>query len=230
MARRKAAELPVERKPFPRWLIAVGAIAVPVVGYIGARGGPENAFQEIAEWAGFVKAPHIVSIQPRLANPRRFLVSIENPSLRRIQITRYRAEPNIQLVAALSVTKAEEEKPVPCEHPRTVSLRNPLVITPKSEEGLEVEPWTDECDFSIRVEGTTGKSNEALWIPETVRLFKAMLDADPSTYGEMLANADQPLIEHLKKNGLPDPATIKIKPRPSAPPPPPPPPPPPSAQ
>lgn len=207
MVRRSSAE-PVNKKPFPRWLLIAGSIAVPVIGYIGARDGPANAFQEIAETAGFVKAPYIVTIQPTLADRRRFLVSIENPSLRSTQITGYRAEPNIQFAAALRVTKAEEDKPEPCSYARKVPLRNPLVIAPKSEEGLEVEPWLDECDFSIRVEGTTGLSNKALWIPETVRQFKAILDEDPQAYREYLASFDPILIEHLVKSGLPDPKTI----------------------
>lgn len=224
MGRRRAANSPAEKKTIPRWLIIGGAIVAPLLAYIGARGGPTNAFQETAEAVGFVKAPHIVTVQPRIANKRRFLVSIENPSLRSIQITGYRAEPSVQLAAALSVTKAEEDKPEPCEYPRKVSLRNPLVIASKSEEGLEVEPWLDECDFSLRVEGTTGLSNEGYWIPKTTTFLKSVLASDPATYRELLDNADPPLVKHLKKSGLVDPKTISPRPRSSAPPPPPPPP------
>jgi hypothetical protein len=222
MARRKAAELPVEKKHFPRWLIAIGAIAATAVAYFGARGGPEYAIQEVAEWAGFVKAPHIVLVEPTLANPRRYLISIENPSFRRVQITGYQAEPIVQLAAALSKTMAEEEKPQPCDFPRDVTLKNPVVIAPKLEDGLEVEPWVDECDFSIRVKGTTGTSNEAFWVPKTIRMLKALLDSDPSTYRLMLANADPNFVNHLIKSGLPDPATIVVKLPSEAPPPPPP--------
>jgi hypothetical protein len=67
MVRRSAAGPSVENRSFPRWLIAVAAIAGSVMAYIGARGGPGNAFQEIAEFAGHVKTPHIVSVQPRTA-------------------------------------------------------------------------------------------------------------------------------------------------------------------
>ncbi len=224
MARRKSAEQPVERRPIPRWLIiggAIAAIVTPLLGYCAARGGPE-AIQELKEAAGYVKPPHIASVEPRIANKRRFLVSIENPSLRSIQITGYEAHPSIQAAASLSVNRAEEEKPEQCLFERKVSLRVPLVIAAKSAEGLEVEPWSDECDFSIRVEGTTGQSNTGFWVPKTIQVAKATFDSDPRTYRLMLTNADPSFVEHLIKNGLPDPTTIALKPGSSAPPPPPP--------
>jgi hypothetical protein len=223
MERRRAAERPVEKKPFPRWLIIAGAIAVPIIGYIGSRGGPENAFQEIAEWMGFVKAPHIVAVQPRVANSRRFLVSVQNPSLRRIQITGYRAEPSIQEAAALSISRAEEDKPERCVRARTIRLRVPVPIAPKGEEGVEVEPWIEECDFSIRVDGTTGESNIAYWMPQTVKRARSIFESDPNAYRELVATADPSFIEYLNQSGLPEPQTVPVRPRASPPPPPPPP-------
>jgi hypothetical protein len=209
MGRRSAATEPVG-KPFPRWAILLGGFGVAALAYVGARGGPENTIQEIAEWTGHVKPPHIVSLQPTMANTRVFRLSIENPSLRRIQITGYRAEPSLQEAAALSVTKAEEDKPQACRRSRTIRLRTPLVIAAKSEEGLDIEPWLDECDFSVHVTGTTGSSDPAFWIPRTIDSLKGMVRSDPSTYRLVLTNAKPALIDHLKDNGLPDPKTLPL--------------------
>lgn len=165
MAQRKADEQ--GPKHFPRWAVALGGLAVLVSGYIATRGGPETAYREIAEAAGVFSKPDIVSMQPRLSNERRFLLSISNPNLRIIQITGYRAEPTIQVAAQLKVNRAEEDQPQKCEIARTVKLRRPLVIEPRSAEGLEIEPWTNECEFIVRVEGTTGESDQAVWSPNT---------------------------------------------------------------
>ncbi len=206
MVRRNAAGPRAETKSFPRWLIAIGAIAASVIAYIGARGGPENAVQEIAEFAGRVRPPHIVSVQPRAADTRRFLVSIENPSLRSIQITGYEAHSMPEEASALLVTRAEEDKPARCGRGRTISLRRPLIIEPKSQEGLEIEPWLNECDFSVKVQGTSGTSDAGFWAPQDVRYLKRVLAEDPSSYREMLSYAQPDYLRYLNENGLPNPA------------------------
>jgi hypothetical protein len=110
--------------------------------------------------------------------------------------------------SALSVTRAEEDKPEPCVRARTISLRRPLVIAPKSEEGLEVEPWLNECDFSIRVEGTSGTSDVGFWTPKEVRFLKNLSETDPSSYRQMLTYARPGYVHYLEENGLPDPGNL----------------------
>lgn len=170
---------------FPRWAALLGAFAVTLIGYVGARGGPEAAWQEIAETFGYVKPPHIVSLQPKSAGSLQFVVSIENPSLRKVQITAYEAIPSIQLAAAINpasgagslpLMKVEADSPVQCQERELVHLSVPLIIEPKSSGGIEVTPWAERCDFSFRVMATSGTSPEAYWAPLSDALIRELGD------------------------------------------------------
>lgn len=179
-----------EEKPFPRWLLALGAAAAVLVAYVGARGGPEQAWKEANEALGFVSAPQIVSLQPRQSSPRSFVIAIKNPSLRRIEITSFGVDPAIDRPAlasekvsgGLPVLKAEHAKPVPCEDPHLFALVRPLVIGPQSSEGLEVTPWQDECPFAIQVIGTTGISEPAYWPPSLTKRIEQLRREYPQIY------------------------------------------------
>ena len=156
---------------FPRYLVVGGAFLTLLVGYVGAR-GPENVVQELQEAFGKIEPPNIVLFQPTRKDPLTFVVSIENRSLRQIQITAYVAEPVVNAggwtdasSGPLPIVDADEV-PANCASNRRVVLSRPLVIDPGSSGGLSLKPWTEKCDFRLSVEGTSGISAKVAWTPE----------------------------------------------------------------
>lgn len=128
--------------------------------------------QELKEAVGIVASPKIVSLQSIKGNDRVFIASIENPSLRQIQITAYIAEPVTSAAAmtnagsgALPLANADET-PAECISARRVAIARPLVIGAGAAGGLRIEPWNEKCDFRLSVEGTTGLSEKASWTPQ----------------------------------------------------------------
>ena len=214
MPRRKhrtGEELVAGRDRFPRWLIAIGLIGGALLAYVGARGGPDAALQEVSEAFGYVRPPHIVSLQPAAGEHTTFIVSIENPRLRPVQVTGYEAVPAIQMAAliepaagagSLPVMKAEESHTAPCQQSKRVSLSIPLVIEPKASGGLEVTPWVDECDFSIRIEATSGISRKAYWSPRTEAMLREMQRTDKQIFEVLFKSASPDFQEHLRHRGL----------------------------
>jgi hypothetical protein len=218
--RHKRQQGEAERRSFPRSLIALGAVAAAVLGYVGARGGPGLAWQEIEEAAGYVRPPRIVSLEPRKADGKRFVVSIENPSLRRVQVTGYEAVPAIQTAAAiepapgagsLPVMEAEEERPSECTGPRRVSLPTPLVIEGRSSGGLALSPWNEACDFSFRVNATCGTSRKAYWSPRTEAMLWEMKRTNQQIFEVMVRSASPDFQEHLRHKGLAVPGTPQFR-------------------
>lgn len=159
----------------PLWLILAGGIGTVIAGFVGAR-GPESVIKELKEVAGVVEPPKIVSLQPTRNDESVFIVSIENPSLRQIQITAYTADPvgfasmTNASTGALPLVDADEE-PAECIAGRRVALARPLVIDAGTAGGLTVRPWNEKCDFRLSVEGTSGASKKASWTPDLNRLL-----------------------------------------------------------
>ena len=160
----------LEPRPFTRWLAVVGTCAAASLAYLGAR-GPQVAVQELRELFGGAERPKLISLQPASRNSLSFIVSIKNPSLSQIVITGYIAKPFFR-VATYSNTGASEllvietnDEPSSCLYPRHVALARPLVIDPGAAGGLKLTPWTESCDFTLSVEGTSGISNEGRWTP-----------------------------------------------------------------
>ena len=146
------------------------------VGYVGAR-GPRIVVQELKEAVGVVEPPKIVSLLPTTKDASVFIVSIENPSLRQIQITAYIAEPSVT-AASMGTTASgplplvdANEEPADCVTARRVSIARPLVIDAGAAAGLTIKPWNGKCDFRLSVEGTSGPSKKASWTPELNRLL-----------------------------------------------------------
>ena len=168
--RRKGIAKPSESRRLPLSLIIAGGVATVAVGFVGAR-GPTTVIQELREAVGVIEPPKIVSLRPTPKDGSVFIVSIENPSLRQIQITAYIAQP---VVAPASMSNAgtgplplvdAEDEPAPCTIARRVVIARPLVIDPGSAGGLTVKPWNEKCDFRLSVEGTSGVSKKASWTP-----------------------------------------------------------------
>ena len=174
---RQTGHRAIEPKPFPRWLAAVGACAAVSLTYVGAR-GPQVAVQELRELFGGAERPKVISLQPASRNSLSFIVSIKNPSLSQIVITGYIAKPFFR-VATYSNTGASElpvietnDEPSSCLYPRHVALARPLVIDPGAAGGLKLTPWTESCDFTLSVEGTSGISNEGRWTPNLEQICR----------------------------------------------------------
>lgn len=171
-------------RQLPMGLIVFGGVATVTAGFVGAR-GPTTVIQELKESVGIVQAPRIVSLQPTPKDGSVFIVSIENPSLRQIQITAYTAEPAVA-AASMSQTSSgplplvdAEDVPAECLKARRVAIARPLVIDAGAAGGLTVRPWNERCDFRLSVEGTTGVSKAASWTPN---LNKLLCDI-PSEWG-----------------------------------------------
>lgn len=201
----------VKTPSFPRWLIVVGVVGAALLAYIGTRGGPGPAWQELNEAVGHAQPPRIVSLQQKRNDRTKFIVSIENPSLRRVQIIAYEAEPAIQNAAAiepapgagsLPVMKADEEGTVACNRSRRFPLAVPLVIESKSSGGLEVQPWTDECDFAVRVEATSGISLKGYWSPKTEVMLREMRRTNQPVFEAIILSASPAFQEHLRQRGI----------------------------
>lgn len=165
---------------FPPLAYVVGLIAAAVTTYVGNR-GPHVALQEIAEAFGHREKPKIVALRQTKKEARAFNVSIENPSLRQIQIVGYYASP-IWIPATATVEPMTDggltlmeagDDPVPCDMALRFHLERPLIIEPGTARGLTIRPWNEDCEFVVRVEGTTGVSDVARWAPETDAVMRA---------------------------------------------------------
>ena len=175
-------------------MIILGGIAAVLVAYVGARGGPDHAWKEAKEAVGLISAPRIVSLQPRQNDRRSFVIAIQNPSLRRIEITSFGVEPAIDRPAfssetvegALPVLKAEHPRPMPCVGPHLFAIVTPLVIGPESSAGIEVMPWQEDCEFSIQMIGTTGISDPAYWPPSLAKRVDQLRRKNPQLYALMM--------------------------------------------
>ena len=196
---------------FPRWLVALGLTAAALLAYVGTRGGPDQAWLELSEAFGYIEPPKIVSIQPKSVESLLFVVSIENPSLRRIQVTGYEASPSIEMALAidpapgagsLPVMKIESGKPRPCLETQRVQIAVPLVIEPGSSGGLMVMPWSEKCDFSITIRATTGTSRKAYWTPGSDTMLSELKKSDRPTF-DLLVEASSPeMKQHLERQGI----------------------------
>lgn len=202
MNRRKSSGTkPIPNRSIPRWLVVAGTIATILVGYIGARGGPIHTWKEIREVFGFVIPPRIISLQPMPSEKTTFVVAIQNPSLRRTEVTAVEVEPTDQLAAytespmgagRLPVIKADQARPpADCNTGHRIELVTPLVIEPESSGGIQITPWQQECDFVIKVIATSGTSEEAVWAPKMDALLKRLEREAPELYDQFKAPRTQ---------------------------------------
>lgn len=179
MAQGKSRRQRVKRtdRSFPRWLVAVGLIAAAFVGYAAQRGGVGIALQEFREAVGWVQRPQILALQPTKADPRTYNVAVENPQLTRVHVTAYYAHPLVILGPWIPVDVQEAplyrlqavDEPIQCNlPPHRFPLEKPVSIEPNSITLLTVQPFSEECEFSLVLETSAGPSSEGYWAPRHV--------------------------------------------------------------
>lgn len=163
---------------------AVGAATLAIIAYLGAAGGPENAWLHIRLPIWGHPGPKIVSIEAAPESDEgTYILAIRNPALEDVAITGYVAGP-VQLedvksfdmaVENLSAENVVSRNPtargggesslvVPQERPpdrcgtREVAIARPVVIEPKRIVALRIRPWKEACSFSIVVLSDHGPS------------------------------------------------------------------------
>ena len=75
------------------------------------------------------------------------------------------------------------------------------MIEPKSAGGVEIEPWRENCDFSLTVKGTTGQSNVRFWTPNAERTLKMLEEINPDLAKQVLQDGDPDFLTHLREQG-----------------------------